>query len=178
MNNPVVRSEFRGEEEPIDIRTTEIKYKNSFLYGILEKHGASHSSIDIQNTKQSGSFNSIKKLQEGDKAIELEINQFRLKSDDQILLSGCKARTIQLNTDTKKLHKYELMCKNKNQLASSSMIFLSLLLILTGNSSSIMMHAEANDTSTKAYTKEIVRTNTKAIKRTDTENYTRHTSMP
>ena len=62
MINPVLQSEFSGEEEPIDSRTTEIKYKNSCSYGNLEKHEASHSSIDIQNkvTKQSGSFNSLK----------------------------------------------------------------------------------------------------------------------
>ena len=103
MINTVLRSEFRGEEEPIDIRTTEIKDKNSFSYGNLEKHEASQGLIDIQNkvTKQSGSFNSLQKLQEDDEATELEINQFRLKSNDRLLLSGCKARTIQLNTDTK-----------------------------------------------------------------------------
>ena len=32
MINPVSRSEFRGEEEPIDIRTTEMKDKNFFSY--------------------------------------------------------------------------------------------------------------------------------------------------
>ena len=58
------------------------------------------------------------------------------------------------------------MCKNKNQLVPSSMIFLSLYLILAGNT---MMCAEANDIGINAHNKEIVRTNTKAIRRTDTE---------
>ena len=103
-------------------------YRNSFSYGHLKKHETIPGSKDMQNkvTKQSGSFNSLQKLQEDDKATELEINQFRLESDDRLLLSGCKARIIQSNTDTKKIHKHERMCKNKNQLVPSSMIFLSL----------------------------------------------------
>ena len=55
------------------------------------------------------------------------------------------------------------MFKNKNQLKPSSMIFLSLLLILTGNSSSTMMYAKDNDKSTNTNANEIVRTNTKAL---------------
>ena len=72
---------------------------------------------------------------------------------------------IQSKESAKKSHRYGLTCENKKQLVPSSMIFLSLFLILTSNT---MMCAEANDISMNADTNEIVRTNTKAIRRADT----------
>ena len=113
-----LQSEFRGEEVPIDIRTTKIKNKNSLSYEGLENHEASHSSIEIQDkvTQQPGRFSSLMKLQEDDEANGLDLKPFELESDNRPLQSGCKARSMQSNTDTKKSHRYALMCKNKNQL--------------------------------------------------------------
>ena len=66
------------------------------------------------------------------------------------------------------------MFKNKNYLKPSSMMILQLLLIITVNSSSTRMYANANDikmTESMMHTNatEIVRTNTKALRRTDTK---------
>ena len=58
--------EFRSKEEPMDIRTPEIRNKNSLSYGGLGNHEASHSSIEIQDkvTQQPGRFSLSMKLQE------------------------------------------------------------------------------------------------------------------
>ena len=128
-------------------------------------------------TKQSGSLNSLQKLQEDDKATELKIDEEKVdqsinKSNDPQLLSRCMAGTSQTNTDNRKLHKHELMFKNKYQLKPSSMMILQLLLIITVSSSSTRMYANANDikmTESMMHTNanEIVRANTKALRRTN-----------
>ena len=136
----------------------------------MEYHKTNQSSAEKQDkvTQQSERFSSLMQLHEYDKANRLSLKQLELVSSNQSMQSGCEAKSFQSNMDTKKSQRCQLMCKNKNQLVPSSMIFLSLSLILTSNT---MMCAEANDISINAHKNEIVRTNTKATRRTDAEKH-------
>ena len=79
-------------------------------------------------------------------------------------------KSIWSKESTNKLHRYGVMCENKQQLVPSSMMFLSLFLVLTSNT---MMCAEDNDISMNTITNEIVRTNTKVIRREATGKHTK-----
>ena len=112
----------------------------------MEYHKTNQSSAEKQDkvTQQSERFSSLMQLHEYDKANRLSLKQLELVSSNQSMQSGCEAKSFQSNMDTKKSQRYKLMCKNKDRLVPSSMIFLSLFLILTGTT---MMCAEANDIS-------------------------------
>ena len=77
-------------------------------------------------------------------------------------------KSTQTRKSNNKLHRYGTMCENKKRLVPSSMMCISLCLIITNNT---MMCAEDNDISMNTGTNEIVRTNTKEIRREATENH-------
>ena len=74
----------------------------------------------------------------------------RFESWNQPLQSEYKS--IWSKESTNKLHRYGVMCENKQQLVPSSMMFLSLFLVLTSNT---MMCAEDNDIRMNTDTNEI-----------------------
>ena len=123
--------------------------------GSLGKQEINPDSKDVQNrfTEHLGSFDSLQILQEDNKetesntkgknSYERKVDQSKRKISDPLSLSRFKTGRFQSHTDASRLHKNELISNNKNQLKPSSMILLSLLLMLTVNSSSTMMYANA-----------------------------------
>ena len=109
-----------------------------------------------------------------------EINYRSSKENDGLTAEGFKSGNQHMNpgynyTQTRKStnrsHRYGRMCGNKKRLIRSRMICVSLFLVLSSNTT---MCAE-NNIGMNTGTNEIVRTNTKAIRRETTESHSNKT---